>query len=194
VPWRVTPEVTGGRRRVRAVAKSVFRARFRSLCTACQAPIEPGQPAAYALDERVVHAEHHDDPDVRAAGKSLGDSPGRGQSKSRSKGSSPTAAGAAKTGSSSRSNKRGKARSSSAQAAGTTKNRRATMASTCPGCSQRIAVGDSIATWPAGGWAHVGCAQASKERLAILAGDRFASQRPSDYRLGSSPSNSRPRR
>lgn len=58
-----------------SVTPEVFHAEELDICVTCQSPIEPGQPVAYTQDELIVHSQHHEDPNVRAAGKALGDRP-----------------------------------------------------------------------------------------------------------------------
>jgi hypothetical protein len=141
----------------------VFRARYPGICAPCQAKIEPGQPVASTLDEEVVHSEHHDDPEVRAAGASLGDAPGRPAGPE----SGPALA-----------QKRSADYRSRAIAAidarRLPKRRAATMNATCPSCRSGISVGELIERWPGGGWAHARCAIAERERLTLLDGRTFA--------------------
>ena len=69
----------------------------------------------------------------------------------------------------------------------------AAYAGTCPLCRRGYQAGTKVAK-SAEGWAHAACAQAQRERDRILSGETFRGHKPSDWKLGSSPSSSRPRR
>lgn len=140
-----------------------FRARFLSVCEPCQSAIEPGQPVAYTLDEEVVHCEHHDDLEVRAAGAALGDArrPPSGSNPDRNPGAKRSADARSRAIAANRARRSPKAR-------------KAAKPATCPSCRSKIAVGDPIERWPAGGWAHAQCASTERDRLALMDGRTFA--------------------
>ncbi|MER6317045.1 hypothetical protein ABT237_25250 [Streptomyces sp. NPDC001581] len=79
---------------------------------------------------------------------------------------------------------------------------RAAYGGTCPACFKDYAKGEVI-TKVAEGWGHPGCAprklsaaerEFARNKAGIEAGETFRGQKPSDWRLGSSPSNTRPAR
>lgn len=62
----------------------------------------------------------------------------------------------------------------------------------CDLCSRTIARGAPLARGPVG-WAHRACAEAAAETERVRQGVTYASQRPSGYRRGQSPSGNRSR-
>ncbi|WP_424893247.1 hypothetical protein [Streptomyces sp. XH2] len=79
---------------------------------------------------------------------------------------------------------------------------RAAYAGTCPACSKGYGKGEVI-TKVTEGWGHPGCAPRrmsaaelafARNKAAIESGETFRSRKPSDWRLGSSPSSTRPAR
>ncbi|WP_433121945.1 hypothetical protein [Micromonospora sp. CA-246542] len=66
----------------------------------------------------------------------------------------------------------------------------ASFAGTCVACERGYPAGARLGKVPAG-WAHMACADAVRERDRILRGETFASQKPSDWRLGKGPSSAR---
>lgn len=65
----------------------------------------------------------------------------------------------------------------------------------CPLCPGRWAAGERIGKSADGTWAHAACASAEREfrrnQEAVLSGETFRSQKPSDWRRGASPSSTR---
>ncbi|MFE2045309.1 hypothetical protein ACFXAZ_31220 [Streptomyces sp. NPDC059477] len=79
---------------------------------------------------------------------------------------------------------------------------RAAYGGTCPACFKDYGKGEVI-TKVTGGWGHPGCAsrklsaaerEFARNKARIEAGETFRGQKPSDWRLGSSPSSTRPAR
>jgi hypothetical protein len=79
---------------------------------------------------------------------------------------------------------------------------RAAYAGTCPACSKDYGRGEVI-TKTTNGWGHPGCAprrlsaaelEFARNKARIDSGEAFRSRKPSDWRLGASPSNARPAR
>jgi hypothetical protein len=79
---------------------------------------------------------------------------------------------------------------------------RAAYAGTCPACSKDYGRGEVI-TKTTDGWGHPGCAprrlsaaelEFARNKARIDSGEAFRSRKPSDWRLGASPSNARPAR
>ncbi|MFJ9552087.1 hypothetical protein [Streptomyces erythrochromogenes] len=79
---------------------------------------------------------------------------------------------------------------------------RAKYGGTCPACFKDYAQGEVI-TKVAEGWGHPGCAprqlsaaerEFARNKARIESGETFRGQKPSDWRLGSSPSSTRPAR
>ncbi|MFC8273858.1 hypothetical protein ACFUJR_15295 [Streptomyces sp. NPDC057271] len=79
---------------------------------------------------------------------------------------------------------------------------RAKYGGTCPACFKDYAQGEVI-TKVAEGWGHPGCAprqlsaaerEFARNKARIDSGETFRGQKPSDWRLGSSPSSTRPAR
>ncbi|WP_176740115.1 hypothetical protein [Streptomyces sp. Ncost-T10-10d] len=79
---------------------------------------------------------------------------------------------------------------------------RAAYGGTCPACLKEYGKGEVI-TKVAVGWGHPGCAprklsaaerEFARNKARIEAGETFRGQKPSDWRLGSSPSSTRPTR
>ncbi|MCZ0983797.1 hypothetical protein O1L60_44330 [Streptomyces diastatochromogenes] len=79
---------------------------------------------------------------------------------------------------------------------------RAAYGGTCPTCFKNYGKGEVI-TKVAEGWGHPGCAprklsaaerEFARNKARIEAGETFRGQKPSDWRLGSSPSSTRPTR
>ncbi|WP_330441348.1 hypothetical protein OHB44_33100 (plasmid) [Micromonospora sp. NBC_00821] len=66
----------------------------------------------------------------------------------------------------------------------------ASFAGTCVACERGYPAGAPLGKVPAG-WAHAACADAVRERDRILRGETFASQKPSDWRIGKGPSSAR---
>ncbi|OQD51647.1 hypothetical protein BM536_038930 [Streptomyces phaeoluteigriseus] len=79
---------------------------------------------------------------------------------------------------------------------------RAAYPGTCPACFKDYGKGEVI-TKAGESWGHPGCAprqmsaaerEFARNKAAIERGETFRSRKPSDWRLGSSPSNTRPAR
>jgi hypothetical protein len=79
---------------------------------------------------------------------------------------------------------------------------RAAYAGTCPACSKGYGRGEVI-TKTTDGWGHPGCAprrlsaaelEFARNKARIDSGEAFRSHKPSEWRLGASPSNTRPAR
>jgi hypothetical protein len=79
---------------------------------------------------------------------------------------------------------------------------RAGFPGTCPSCLKDYAKGEVI-TKVADGWGHPGCAprklaagerEFARNKARIESGETFRARKPSDWRLGASPSNTRPAR
>ncbi|MGK5546676.1 hypothetical protein ACSNOH_18380 [Streptomyces sp. URMC 127] len=79
---------------------------------------------------------------------------------------------------------------------------RAAYAGTCPVCVKDYDKG-AVITKVSEGWGHVACAQRkmsaaerefARNKATIESGETFRSRKPSDWRLGSSPSSTRPAR
>ncbi|MER6523049.1 hypothetical protein ABT246_40340 [Streptomyces sp. NPDC001553] len=79
---------------------------------------------------------------------------------------------------------------------------RAAYPGTCPACFKDYAKGEVI-TKVADSWGHPGCAprqlsaaerEFARNKARIESGETFRGQKPSDWRLGSSPSSTRPAR
>jgi hypothetical protein len=102
------------------------------------------------------------------------------------------AAGGAKAGAGKSRKPRGKNGSSTTPRSGTQHagrpGRTATSAITCPTCSTAIAKGAPIATWDQQVM-HPACRDALQAKARTLAGVTYRGHKPSDWRLGSSPSN-----
>ncbi|MFF7603340.1 hypothetical protein [Streptomyces mirabilis] len=81
-------------------------------------------------------------------------------------------------------------------------SRRDAYPGTCPACFKDYGKGEVI-TKVTDGWGHPGCAprqmsaaerEFARNKARIESGETFRAQKPSDWRLGSSPSNTRPAR
>lgn len=79
---------------------------------------------------------------------------------------------------------------------------RAAFAGTCPACLKDYGRSEVI-TKVTDGWGHPGCAprrlsaaelEFARNKARIDSGEAFRSRKPSDWRLGASPSNTRPAR
>ncbi|MFI9343990.1 hypothetical protein ACIG0D_22400 [Streptomyces sp. NPDC052773] len=79
---------------------------------------------------------------------------------------------------------------------------RAAYGGTCPACFKDYGK-DKVITKVAEGWVHPGCApqqlsaaerEFARDKAGTEAGETFRGQKPSDWRLGSSPSSTRPAR
>lgn len=71
---------------------------------------------------------------------------------------------------------------------------RAKFAGTCPTCGEEIKAGAQAQMVSGAAHHYPGCSRHAEAKGAIERGETFASQKPSDYRRGSSPSSTRPRR
>lgn len=79
---------------------------------------------------------------------------------------------------------------------------RAAYPGTCPACCKGYSKGEVISK-VADGWGHPGCAprrlsaaekEFARNKARIESGETFRSRKPSDWRLGASPANTRPAR
>ncbi|MFF1498217.1 hypothetical protein [Streptomyces sp. NPDC058304] len=79
---------------------------------------------------------------------------------------------------------------------------RAAYPGTCPACFKDYGKGEVI-TKVTNGWGHPGCAprqlsaaerEFARNKARIESGETYRAQKPSDWRLGSSPSSTRPAR
>lgn len=76
---------------------------------------------------------------------------------------------------------------------------RAQFGGTCPACMREYGRGEPVRKVGLG-WGHPKCAPSSAElefarnKARIEAGETFRSRKPSDWRMGASPSNTKPAR